>query len=514
MPMFQPTASGAASTKSLKRMARAIWLRNRLAAGYGTVYVPNTATVVYVDPGVAGPGTGTLADPYKSIPAVVTNGYTYLLAEGSTTTFTSARFGTGVGQGTVFGTYARGTGARILTDTSRLATVVFTASGASTQAFTLSTASNYGVTFSGLRFTCPDVIQGDRRAVYIGSSANQGPNTIEYCVFDGIDSRATVNGTPGGAAISSYGNDTIIRFNTIRNIIADGIWCSGLRPKIYGNDIVLPAVSVDGPDCVQLSPQAAGGNPSIHDNWLELGSNQKQCLVSSGNGYVATDSGYVGRNVMWGSDLSTTRIGASNSKTVYWEAYGTKFEGNIIRGGQYGIQLGRPAVVCGNIFICDHSSLADGSLTANNAYYGVVPSSNAGDASSIVNNTLLRIGDSPIGKAITQTASTTTHVIANNAVVGKFAFGIERANKPTEYNNAVFGATLRWVGAGGSTEDTPGAGAITGDPQFDVELRALPTSPLIGAAAGGVYLSYVDAHGYPSRGDLLIIGACQAPSDL
>jgi hypothetical protein len=504
----------------IKRWARSQWMLNRLAAGYGTLFTPNTGTVIYIDPAVAGSGTGTLTDPFNAIPATVTNGNTYLMAEKTSVTITTtARTGAALGANTVWGTYERMTGRRLLTDPSRLATFSFTSAAASAQAFNLG-VTNTNVTFSGLRLTCPDVMLGDRRAIYASTSSVSVAPMIEYCIFDGIDSRTDATSVPPGAGIFSFSDDTTVRFCTFRNIIADAIWigypaaaaAGGRRPRVYGNDIILPQISVDGPDGIQLNPGLVASNPYVTDNWIELSSNQKQCLISSGSGYALTDTGYVARNVMWGPDLSTPRLGVSNSKTCEWQAAGTVFESNIIRGGQYGLNASMPFEAYGNLFVADHGTLADASLTSLTAYYGLVLSNTAGHASVVSNNTFVRIGTTAMGTAIHQTSTLTSHVMTNNIVLGKYELGIRRGNTATETNNCVYGPNIAWANSGGTSQAT-GTGGVTADPQLDYELCPKPGSPVVGAASASNYKTYTDVHGYPARKDLLILGAAQAFAD-
>lgn len=506
-----------------KRTARSLWKGWRAETGYGSIYKSNVGIVYYIDPAVTGPGAGTLADPYKVLPGTVVNSSTYLFLEGSVTNVSSAITGTQLGTGCVFGTYEQGTGRRVFTELHRLATIRFSgASGVSTQGITISTG-NSGTTISGLRITCPDVAFGDRRGVY-APVGTQTDVTIEYCYFDNIDSTPVGGGLPGGAAIFSFASGTTIRFNTIRNVIADAVWIGnnaangGRNASIYGNDIIVPSVSANGPDAVQMGLDAGQtlgtGKHVIYANWLEILSNVKQCLILSGSGFLNTDSADVYRNVMWGSDLSTPKQGASNSKTCEWQGKNLTFTSNILRGGQFGLNLSSDANVVGNVFLCDHGVLADTSLTSTDQYLGIVPFSGATNATKICNNTLIRLTVGSGGTAIHHTSGTSAAVMANNTVLGPFMIGIRRdTTLAIETNNAVYGASIAWANAS-AVAIPPGTLGVTANPELDIELRPALDSPILGAASTVYSLPFTDIYGYPNRSDLKICGAVQDVSNI
>ena len=504
------------STTRLRNHFRKVWERNRQKAGYGVLYVPNTANVVYIDPTASTDGAGTVASPRNILPATVANNTTYLFKERTTLNLTDTRWGTGVGAGTIFGTYESYTGNRILTDLSRLATINFTSASTNTQIFNL-TATNTNVTFSGVRFTCPDVIPGRRDAIYAGTASTSINTVIEYCYFEGIDSRPA-SGIPLGSCIFSFSDNIVVRFNTARNNICDIMWMGenaskvgGKNPHIYGNDFIVPVVDRDGPDALQISYDMTGtGHPmqlKITDNWLEINSNQKQCLVSNGSN-VADGRGYVARNVFWGHDMSGPVLGTNNSKTVEWQLSNTIFESNVFRGGHYGINLSWPADVRGNIFIADHTTFGDATLTTSTKYYGVVLPASTTNQVRVTNNTFIRIGNEAIGMAIQQYTDSTQHIIANNIILGKFFRGISmKVSGQIETHNCVIGPTTPYANHSTGAALT-GTNAVLVDPLLDSTLT--PTnSALKGWANTSYLLPFTDIYNSPFSSEVKIIGAVQ-----
>lgn len=506
------------SRKKFKQLGREYFYRVRLELGYGKVFVPNTSTVVYIDVTSATNGVGTLADPMNAIPATATNGTTYLFAERTLISVTPSIAGTRIGAGTVWGTYERSTGNRILVDISRLATFSFyAASGVNARGFDLN-LNNIGVAFSGLKFTSPDVIFGDRRGINIGSSAINVSPIIEYCVFENIDSRLPAGGTPTGSAIASFSNNTTVRFCTLRNILADSIWCGAISStgaenfNCYGNDIIVPNTQgMDGPDGIQHSTDHPIKNLVIAGNYVELYSNIKQCIISSGTGYATTDTAYIGKNVCIGSDLSSPKA-SNNNKVIEFQGYNLYFETNLLWGGQYGLNLSHKSTVLGNVFVCGHdnATIVDASLTSTNLYYGISVGGAAGvsDSSKIFNNTFIRnVGTG--GTAIHQTNSTTVHEIKNNCVVGPFQLGIRYSlTGATESFNAVYGAVIPWANAGGTSVGI-GTNGITTDPKLDYTFSPGSGSSLIISSNNVSYTfkSFVDYRGYLSSYDAPIVGA-------
>lgn len=508
------------STTRLRNHFRKVWERNRQKAGYGVLYVPNTANVVYIDPTASTDGAGTVASPRNILPATVANNTTYLFKERTTLNLTDTRWGTGVGAGTIFGTYESYTGNRILTDLSRLATINFTSASTNTQIFNL-TATNTNVTFSGVRFTCPDVMPGRRDAIYAGTASTSINTVIEYCYFEGIDSRPA-SGIPLGSCIFSFSDNIVVRFNTARNNICDIMWMGenaskvgGKNPHIYGNDFIVPVVDRDGPDALQISYDMTGtGHPmqlKITDNWLEINSNQKQCLVSNGSN-VADGRGYVARNVFWGHDMSGPVLGTNNSKTVEWQLSNTIFESNVFRGGHYGLNLAWPTDVRGNIFIADHTTFGDTTLTTLTKYYGIVLPGSTTNQVRVTNNTFIRIGDEAIGMAIQQYTDSTQHVIANNIILGKFFRGISmKVGGQTETNNCVIGPATPYANHSTGAALT-GTNAVLVDPLLDATLT--PTSSSMrNAGSVGHLLPFTDVYDTPYSKESNIIGAIQKISD-
>lgn len=509
-----PVSGGVLTAKKLKSFARNVFLQRRQRAGYGRLFVPSTSNIVYIDPLVAGPGTGSLSDPLNSLPASVVNGYTYLFAEGSKTIFTVNRFGSGIGAGTVFGTYERATGARVITELARLATIEFTSAAASMTAFTLTT-TNTGVAFSGLRFTCPDVSSGDRRAIYGGTTSNAISPTIEYCFFDGIDSRPVGgSGVPLGAAIFTFSDDTTIRFCTSRGVIGDQVWIGtnaglgGKRLRVYGNDFIVPFTTNDGPDGLQFSINALNAAPYVCDNWVELRSNQKQCIIYQQSS--ADAGGVFANNVFWGSEISLPRAGTNNSKTVYIDQPRCAIHGNIVYGGQYGVFGGAHQSIVGNIIATSIDEYSDLSLTDLTCYFGVTMSGSSGDSTKVLNNTFIAFGPHFRGTAIHDTSTIAAHVLSGNIVSGKYKIGIRRGVTGAERSNVVFGAETPSATTDGSFVALSNT-SIVEDPRInDI---CLPDIVVLGIASPDDYVPYEDPEGSVSDRNLLIAGAIQRTND-
>lgn len=507
-----------ASRKKFKQVGREYFYRIRASLGYGVSYIPNTATVVYIDVNSATNGVGSLTDPMNAIPATATNGTTYLFAEQTVISVSPSIAGTRIGASTLWGTYERSTGKRLFIESNRLATFSFSAaSGVSARGFDMN-LNNIGVVFSGLKFTSPDVIFGDRRGINVGSSATNVSPFIEYCIFENIDSRLPAGGTPTGAAITSFSNNTTVRFCTFRNVLADNIWCGAISSaggenfSCYGNDIIVPNTQgLDGPDGIQHSTDHPIKSLYITGNYVELYSNIKQCIISSGSGYATTDTAYMGKNVCIGSDLSSPKA-SNNNKVIEFQGYNLYFETNLLWGGQYGLNTSHKATILGNVFVCGHdnTTIVDTSLTSTTLYFGISVGGNDGvaDSSKIFNNTFVRnVGTG--GTAIHQTNSTTAHEIKNNCVVGPFQIGIRFSSTgATEGFNAVYGSVIAWANAGGTSVGT-GTNGITTDPKLDYTFSPGSGSSLIVSSNNASYIfkSFIDYRGYLSSYDAPIVGA-------
>lgn len=241
--------------------------------------VANTGTVVYIDPTVAGPGSGTFADPYKNYPSF-TNNYTYLQKERTywlQTTFTL----TNISQtGLVFGTYSALDGSRVF-EPERLATI-----DGGTVHYTAMRWTGTSGTFalSGLRIIGGGA--GSTMIQFLANTAGTGVVTVEHCVFDKMGNYGLSGGYLNNQAINVGPARLIARFNRVC-VLGDGIAASpqGLGYDILCNDVTTPALTAaSGPDCIQIarSGATATGRGNVRGNWLDQAATTKQAFIVSG----------------------------------------------------------------------------------------------------------------------------------------------------------------------------------------------------------------------------------------
>jgi hypothetical protein len=265
--------------------------------------VANTGTVVYIDPTVTGPGTGTFADPYKDVP-VLTNNYTYLFKE-RTRTASAARL-TGISvTGVVFGTYASLDGARVFQQ-ERLATI----DGNTYFRCAIRWQGTSGTfALSGIRivggYNASGAVQGFQSITAPAASTI----TVEYCVVESFGSYQLVTGQTNNQAITVSGARLVARFNRIC-VDGDGLDTSpaaGAGYEFICNDITTPSsLAAGGPDCLQVTRTStnAVGKQIIVGNWLNQAASTKQALIVAGGTPQATgEETLFARNFCFGTDI-------------------------------------------------------------------------------------------------------------------------------------------------------------------------------------------------------------------
>lgn len=440
--------------------ANVAWLR----AAYPPV--ASVGTVVYIDPTVAGPGAGSLADPYNA-PPTISAANTYLFLEG--TTYTGVvNFTTG-SSGAVVGTYEAGTGARVF-EYSRLATI--NANGAQNAVYrSVATANN--ITVSGLR------IIGARhtsqaRGAYFGTGGGSG-FIVEYCVFEDIEPTTAATGSCG---VQSFANDAHIRFNIFRLkncdaiLFGDNSSVGGENTRIYGNQIhVLPTTDIDGPDGIQGA--SAHGYKSLYvvSNWIDVSrKNIKQGVIlqDTSGGTTGTVAGLVGWNVVLGADTLLTKLGTNNQKGMELGVPNIKVHANAVVNAEYGINgSGASCDYRGNLIVQRSSPTT---AAANTRGLSI------GGAGSVVEHNTCVV-ENLISGAIGINAYTSGQTVRQNIVVGPWPIGIARVT--SESDNVVFGAASP-IANGSFVATSAGSGTTTNLDPLLANMSS-PTRPLIAA---------------------------------
>lgn len=292
-------------------------LRKRILRPYFETYraammamyppVPNTGTVVYIDPTVAGPGAGTFADPLRVLPTASAN-TTYLFKERTRTVVTYSFTGGLAVAGVVLGTYSALDGSRVF-EQERLATID---GDTYFRACIKWTGTSGNFTLSGLR-----VIGGyNATGAVTMFEANSGAPatsivTIEYCVFESMGGyQVDGSGWNTNAAIAVNGPRTVGRFNRIC-VPGDGFSMNpgaGAGCQIICNDFIVPkSTNGAGPDPISVGRTGSNavGKQVILGNWIDHQVNSKQgFLTTAGTPQSTGEETIFARNFMFGFDLS------------------------------------------------------------------------------------------------------------------------------------------------------------------------------------------------------------------
>ena len=416
---------------------------------------------VYIDGSATTSGSGTsYTDPLQAVPAL-TNGNTYLFAEGSTNTLTNGW--TNTAQNVLLGTYSRVNGAQIF-DKNRAAKVTNLSTGTGTVSTIVSFAT------VNLRVQCLEILNGAPNATNRMGVYNNGTSDgleITDCIIHGM--RGTT-GTHNGIQLAGTSNTRakILR-NTVYDIGEDGIWAQAAAGILIEENIVA-TVSQDNSngDCCQLTGDVS--NFVVRNNYfshLDTRTN-KQCFIASGMTGVG---GLFEGNICY-------QARAASSGAVYVDGNSIIVRRNYIQGGSYGMELASAnGIVEANVIYAGEDSwpgylgcriaVVGGILVRHNVFIGRMGTP---ESTSI---------------GIWNPAAGVGADAKNNIIMG-FGTGITKTNM-TESFNCFYNNTANGL--------TPTSGVLT-NPLLDRDFMPHAAAVL---AAGTPIPGTADYHGRPYR---------------
>lgn len=343
---------------------------------------------IYVDPTVAGTGTGTLNDPFKSWASVTwTAGNTYLQKGGTTSTvaITVTTGGSSEATRIVVGSYDGATGSRTSGGINRARV-----NGAGMR-FPLRTNGgvNY-VTFDNIEVFGTDGGGTQTcRACMLGSSAITPPGTMSSnCVVSNCWLRDVKDPVPGqdSNGVQFFGDNNQFLNNLIEDISCDGIWGQGSNSVFIGNTIRRVSRGTTRGDCIQLLGDGTvrNDNAYIAYNYLDHSDvESKQCVIS---GDATYSSGAV---IEFNTCVMRPYEGSIQTTCIMAEGPNSVVRNNVCIGGFMGIYLTKGGgVATGNIVVGNTIGIqqaptgAAGGLVAHNAcfnstYLGIMADSDA-----------------------------------------------------------------------------------------------------------------------------------------
>lgn len=314
---------------------------------------------IYVDPTVAGTGTGTLNDPFKSWASVTwAAGNTYLQKGGTTSTVAITVNVTGtLANPIVVGSYDGATGARVSGGINRARI-----NGAGIR-FPLRTTGgvNY-VTFDNFEVFGTDGGGTQTcRACMLGSDASAHPTTTSSnCVVSNCWLRDVKDPVPGQDSNGAqfFGNDNQFLSNLIEDISCDGIWGQGNNTIITGNTIRRVSRGTIRGDCIQIYGTSGLGCAGTYIAYNDLDHSDvesKQCIISGDvTGIAYSANAVIEFNVCrmapYAGAIMTTCVLAYGDGAVvrnnvciggfngiYFHGAGCRVTGNIVDGNTVGI---------------------------------------------------------------------------------------------------------------------------------------------------------------------------------
>lgn len=499
-------------------------LRKRILRPYFEAYkakmmalyppVPNTGSVVYIDPSSATNGAGTFADPKNAMPTTTVDNTTYLFKERTRIASNYYLTGSVNSAGLVFGTYSAIDGSRVF-QSDRLATI-----DGNTYTYTALrwTGTTGSFTLSGLRIvgaTSASTSQGI--VLFLATSAGASSViTVEHCVFEAMGAYVLTPNVTGNQAIATSGARTIARFNRIC-AAGDGIAVSpvgGAGYEIICNDVTIATeITAQGPDCIQVSRQGTQsvGKQVVIGNWLNNPLNEKQAFILNGGTPPASGEEMLfSRNMLFGvSDpVANPPMAPFTAGTVAYISNCNsvaEIVGNYFDGWCGWASVPSNSLIAYNTAIIDHAGFgtdewyvgleakagSTGVVIANNTVIGT----NRSAAPSQSNNRGILVGGSG-------------NIAANNVIVG-MTLCINGTH--TETNN-LFSACLPRDTSNNPLALGSGSASIA-DPMLDTIGRPLPNSPVAVSAGAvtwnGSQLRRDDIFGQSSWATLSNFGAAQ-----
>lgn len=417
----------------------------------------------HIDPTVAGPGAGTIGDPFKTIPGTLSAGE-YLYKRGTTFAPSAASQAIQVGQSgsagaeIIIGAYGEGPDPII-----NCANV--------TRGINISTDVHH-IIVRDLRITgvgANTARRGIANATTASSEAVDTSITIERVTVDNVltDDANDCNG------IQLFGANNTIQDCTIEDIATDGAWYKGDNFQFLRNTV--RRISKDGRgngDCLQCG--GASDNGRIIDNTLDHSDvDAKQCYIhnTASAGLVFEGNTCIGYP---SASFTTVYVQNVTGAVIRW---------NVLTGGAnlHILASGASAKVYGN--------------TVDNPF-GRAIDANADDV-EVYNNTCVGALLASVYGIRHNNTGNTGVLIRNNLLVG-WDRGISATTGATHASNAYWQCTTN------SSGGTASGGDVTADPLL-TGYRPKPGSPLL---TDGADLGLVrDIEGRQARG---FIGAYAA----
>jgi hypothetical protein len=410
------------------------------------IYPPSTAALgggtIYIDPTVAGPGTGTFTDPFLAMPAVAGYaGRTVLFRE--RTTFVG-NISTSNAASYDFGTYSASDGTRIF-DIKRAAHIF--ANGAS-NCFSFSGLGANTLRFAGIKLSGARNAAGTGNGIFGGNSTPGSTLIVEHCDLSDCE------GSSVGALLSARCERNIIRFNRMVGNDLDIIWSQAPATlpnytfECYGNELILLGATRDGPDVIQLNRTTTGlfRNVWIYANWIEHRAGSKQGIIANGGTLSAQDRILIDGNYLFGlSDVtSVPDLSGDGSSQVAIQVDtlgGLHIRSNYIDGWRRwcasvrGTDLARSSLA-GNVCYTDGPS-----NQTSFEWFGT--SSTTTSHVLVANNTLITVNPMVLpGNVAAMRVAGLNNVVVNNLFVGPWSRGLSLDAAQAESGNAFVGVTV------------------------------------------------------------------------
>lgn len=338
----------------------------------------HTGTAIYCNPAVAGPGTGTLADPFKSVvtalAAVTTAGQGLYILVGSTVNITAALSVpvSGTASAPIVIGVCDSSGRRV---TGRRGAVTIDCGGNAIDAFVVPSrnfvciegfkiqnngSANNGILVSGTSANCQvlncdvvagsvgihlnmsgasNVVQGCRSAgaatgIYVHPTATDSTTAVQYNVVSGATSRSLI-------VYGDFDNARKFSGTIAHNVVRDSpslasdssgieILMAGGAPKIYGNVVSKCNVGISVVSCIDFVTK-----PADYSGMLIQNNDLRNCEFGvATNGVIGTwcmEHNYVADSGTWNGTTKITTAGYGRGFEIFGATMGMASGGGTIR---------------------------------------------------------------------------------------------------------------------------------------------------------------------------------------
>lgn len=417
-------------------------------------------SVVYIDPSVAGPGSGSFADPYKAWSSVTwAAGNVYLQKENTTSTaqITVGASGSSAQSPIKIGAYDKDTGAQIV-DPQRFAKL----DGLSAIEQGIYCINRSNLDISNFEIMNIARISANPNGIYTTGGSQVAVRRCKIHDIFGSQSSGIKTNTTTYLTVTE---------NEVYNCDEDGIWL-GAGPFFvtynYVHDVDKGGFA--GGDCLQAYG-TLGAFLIAYNRFDHSNSNNKQTIIVQDTG--SSVGGTIARNWLKGGNPDSAYASANRHKTLYIDQAGALVYGNYVEGGEYAI-FASGGVATGIRIV--------GNLILQYGLNSLIGISHAVNNSKVLNNTVVRILSDLTtvqSRGIEQSSSGVTGSQCKNNIVIGYQIGLRQGVYSTaavEYNS-VYGCTTPLADASFVSRTLDAHSLIT-DPQLDSTYKPKAVLPL------------------------------------